>query len=132
MEWLTYPNFIELHEPSGTYWVGTQFGGMLNSSDGLNWSEVPFFEGKSCNCFDYYGEHMAVSEVSNIYNIYWSDNSGFSWYTGTATPLLTDMKFNSFGMLYGISLFAPESFYYLNLDVDVYYFKIAPGKQGSH
>ncbi|MCK4679203.1 MAG: T9SS type A sorting domain-containing protein, partial [Bacteroidales bacterium] len=102
VEWIVNPNFIELHEPSGTYWVGTQFGGMFKSSDGLNWSEVSFFEGKSCSCFDYYGEHLVVSEVSNIYNIYWSDDSGFSWYTGTATPLLTDMKFNSFGMLYGI------------------------------
>ncbi|MCK4699343.1 MAG: T9SS type A sorting domain-containing protein [Bacteroidales bacterium] len=102
VEWIANPNFIELHEPSGTYWVGTQFGGMFKSSDGLNWSEVSFFEGKSCSCFDYYGEHLVVSEVSNIYNIYWSDDSGFSWYTGTATPLLTDMKFNSFGMLCGI------------------------------
>jgi hypothetical protein len=51
----------------------------------------------------YYGNHLAVSEVSNVYNIHWSDDAGVSWNQSPGgSPVITDMKFSPEGILYGI------------------------------
>jgi len=97
------PNFIKYHQPSGTYYVGYQFGGLLKSTDGITWSEVSYFAGKTCMCMDFYENHFVVSEVSNVYNIYWSDDSGNTWNQATGSvPIATDMKFSNQGMLYAV------------------------------
>lgn len=100
--WAPYPNFLEYHEPSGTYWLGTQFGGLFVSENGLEWTALPYFEGKSCTCYDSYGERMVVSELSNLYNIYCSDDSGNTWYQSAFPLMISDMKFDSWGKLWGI------------------------------
>ncbi len=85
------------------YYVGCQFGGLYKSVDGLTWTEVPYFTGKSCTVMDFYENHLVVTEVSNIYNIYWSDDYGVSWQEATVgSPMITDLKFNYEGDLYGI------------------------------
>lgn len=103
VHWCMNPNFIKYHQPSGTYYVGYQFGGLLTSTDGITWSEVSYFTGKSCMCMDLYENHFVVSEVSNVSNIYWSDDSGSTWNQATGNiPIATDMKFNNQGMLYAV------------------------------
>lgn len=100
--WAAYPNFLEYHEPTATYWLGTQFGGMYTSHDGLEWTEVDYFSGKSCTCFDYVDEWIVVSELSNLYNIYWSDDSGETWHEADLPIMISDLKYNNQGVLYGI------------------------------
>jgi hypothetical protein len=110
VEWVVMPNFIlvipVLDQKSNLftdeYYVGSQFGGMFKSVDGLNWTEVSYFSGKSCSAMDYYGEHLVVSEAANIINIHCSDDYGVNWHAAASATLITDLKFNNTGALYGI------------------------------
>jgi len=102
LEWVVTPTFVVFHEPTGTYWVGSQFGGMYKSSNGTVWEEVSFFSGKPCSCMDDYGEHMVVSGVSNIYDIYCSGDNGETWNSPVWVPMISDLRFNSSGKLCGI------------------------------
>jgi len=111
VEWIINPNFMlvvpVLDEKSNQftdeYYVGCQFVGLYKSVDGLTWTEVPYFSGKSCTAMDLYENHLVVTEVSNIFNIYWSDDYGVSWQEATAgSPMITDLKFSYEGDLYGI------------------------------
>ncbi|MBN2173614.1 MAG: T9SS type A sorting domain-containing protein [Bacteroidales bacterium] len=110
-EWIVNPNFLLLVPVmdgntdtfTNEYYIGSQFGGLWKSVDGTNWSEVPFFIGKSCTAMDFYENHLVVTEVSNIYNIYWSNDYGVSWHEAVAgAPIITDLKFNYEGNLLGV------------------------------
>lgn len=102
IEWLINPNFLIQNFNNGKYYIGSQFGGLWESEDGLIWTSVPYFDGKSCTAMVYYENHMVVTEVSNIHNIYISDDSGNSWLEAAAgTPMITDLKFSLEGDLYG-------------------------------
>jgi hypothetical protein len=110
VEWVVTPNFIlvvpvldqKTNLFTDEYHVGSQFGGLYRSIDGLTWTEVPYFYGKSCTAMDFYGEHLVVSEVSNIINIHCSDDYGATWHEAASSTLITDLKFNNAGELYGI------------------------------
>jgi len=111
VEWVVNPNFMliipVLDENTNLftdeYFVGSQFGGLFRSIDGLIWTEVPYFNGKSCTTMDYYGEHFVVAETGNLYNVYWSDDYGVNWNEAIdPVPILTDIKFNNSGELYGV------------------------------
>ncbi len=109
--WWFNPNFIhyapilkkDQSKFVDQYFVGGQFSGMITSVDGINWTEMEFFSGKSCSAMDYYENHFVVTELSNIYNIYWSDDYGITWnISGSGSPMISAFKFNSTGELYGI------------------------------
>ncbi|MCD4698153.1 MAG: T9SS type A sorting domain-containing protein [Bacteroidales bacterium] len=103
VEWIPNPAFLIWNDQSETYYAGFYFDGLYSSSDGLTWNQIPYFSGKSCACMCYYGDHLVVSEVSNIYNIHWSDDAGINWNQSPGgSPLITDMWFNQQGKLYGI------------------------------
>ncbi len=103
VEWMVNPNFLIQGFPSGKYYIGCQFEGLYESEDGLTWNSVPYFEGKSCSAMDFYDNHMVVTEVSNIYNIYISDDYGETWQESVAgSPMISDLKFSFEGDLYGI------------------------------
>jgi len=103
VEWMINPNFLIQNFNNGKYYIGCQFGGLWESTNGLDWDSIPFFIGKSCTAMDTYINHFVVSEVSNIYNIYYSDDSGNSWQEAPAgSPMITDLKFSYDGDLYGI------------------------------
>lgn len=110
VEWVVTPNFIyvipvldqKTNLFTDEYHVGSQFGGMYRSVDGLNWMEVPYFTGKACSAMDFYGEHFVVSEVSNILNVHWSDDYGATWNEAVSPPIISDLRFNNSGELYGI------------------------------
>lgn len=103
VDWMINPNYLIQAFPTGKYFIGCQFGGLWESEDGLTWTAVPYFEGKSCTSMDYYDNHLLVSEVSNIYNLYWSDDYGESWQEASGSiPMITDFKFSFDGDLYGV------------------------------
>lgn len=102
MEWYVYPTFLNHHQPTQTYWMGNQWDGMMNSSDGVSWGNVPFFNAKPCLSFADYGQHMVVTAISGLSNIYWSPDSGTDWYHVEDFPGITDMSFAPDGMLYGV------------------------------
>lgn len=110
VEWVFTPTFITIvpvldkktNQFTDEYHVGSQFDGLYRSIDGLTWTEVPYFTGKACTAMDFYGEHLVVSEVSNIINIHCSDDYGATWHEAASATLITDLKFNNAGELYGI------------------------------
>jgi hypothetical protein len=110
VKWVVTPNFLLIVPVLDTnnglfadeFYVGSQFGGLFKSIDGLTWSEVPYFNGKSCTTMDFYGEHLVISEAGNIINIHCSDDYGVNWYEAASATLITDLKFNNSGILYGI------------------------------
>ncbi len=109
VEWVLKPTFITIIPVldkntnlfTDEYHVGSEYG-LYKSIDGLTWTEVPYFKNKCCTAMDFYGEHFVVSEVSNILNIHWSDDYGSSWHEAVSPPIITDLKFNNAGELYGI------------------------------
>ena len=111
VDWLVNPNFIEVIPVlkkgqevfTDQYFVGGQFSGLTTSADGVNWTAIQFFTGKSCTEIDHFNEHIVIAEVSNLNNIYCSDDYGVTW-TASAPggPPITRMRFNNEGELYGI------------------------------
>jgi hypothetical protein len=110
VEWMVNPNFMlvvpvmkaQNNKFIDEYYIGTQFSGMYRSVDGLTWTQVPYFNSKSCTAMACFDNHLVVTEVSNIYNIYWSDDDGATWNEAVVPPMITDLKFNYEGELYGI------------------------------
>jgi hypothetical protein len=102
VEWNANPNFLFFDDFNDTWWAGFQFGGMMKSSDGENWEQVPYFENGSPYCMDSYGDHLVVSELSNIYGIHYSDDGGETWQESSGAPMIRDMDFDGWGKLLGI------------------------------
>jgi len=103
VEWYPNPNFLIFDDFNNTWWAGFQFGGIMKSSDGSNWEEVPYFDGRSPYCMDYYGEKLVVSEVSNIYGVHYSGDGGETWQETTGPDLMiSDMDFDGNGVLLGV------------------------------
>jgi len=72
------PNFLHYHEFDHTYWVGSDWGNMMKSSDGINWENDIFFNAKPCIGIASYEGNMVVSAISDLTNIYWSADNGNS------------------------------------------------------
>jgi len=102
IEWNANPNFLLFDDFNHTWWAGFQFYGMMKSIDGLNWEHVDYFDSKSPFCMDFYGDHLVVSEVSNIHNIHISDDGGLTWQETEGAPMITDLDFDGWGNLLGI------------------------------
>lgn len=96
IQWFFEPNFIHLVD--GIYFVGG-FYGVLKSEDGVNWTEVEFFEGKECLAMATSGNHFVVSAVEGVY---YSDDNGNNWDQSQNSLYISDMAFHSDGTLYGI------------------------------
>lgn len=102
MEWIVWPNFLHYHEANQTYWVGSDWGNMLKSSDGANWENDIFFTAKPCIGIASYGENMVVSAISDLTNIYWSTNNGDTWNPSALSPLFPEFAFHYQGLLLGV------------------------------
>jgi hypothetical protein len=102
VEWFVYPNFLYFDEFANTYWVGSDWGGLLKSQDGLNWVEDIYFTAKPCGTMTGYGQHLVVTAIANLSNVYWSDDSGETWNASENFPFISDMSFSPNGLLYGI------------------------------
>jgi len=103
IEWKPDPAFLYYCEHNSTYYAGFHFGGLLSSTDGLSWIEIPYFNGKSCVEMCSWEDHLVISTASNIAGIHYSDDSGESWSESDYWPPLTyDMQFSPEGVLYAI------------------------------
>jgi hypothetical protein len=102
VEWSLNPNFLVFDNFNNVWWAGFQFGGMMKSADGLNWEQVPYFDGRSPCCMDFYYDHVVVSEVGNIFAMHYSDDGGETWQEAAGAPMITDMDFDGWGNLCGI------------------------------
>jgi len=102
VEWVIYPNFLYHDDLTGSYWVGSDWGGLFKSQDGLNWEEDIDFLAKPCGTMTGYGEHLVVTAIANLSNIYWSDDSGETWNASEIFTVISDMSFCPNGLLYGV------------------------------
>ena len=100
LEWEAFPNF--LYEYNFTFYVGGYYG-LLVSTDGLAWQHVEYFNGLNCQAMSAYMGHRVVSEVSNIFNIHYSEDAGATWHQApVGAPMISDMVFDWQGKLYGV------------------------------
>lgn len=102
VEWVIEPNFLYRDELTGTYWVGSDWSGLYKSQDGLIWEEDINFLAKPCGTMTGYGEHLVVTAIADLSNIYWSDDSGETWNASEIFPYISDMCFSPDGLLYGV------------------------------
>jgi len=101
IEWLEGPNFITFDLALHTYFVGFHRG-LVYSDDGLTWDSCSNFDNMNIVDMDIFGNHYVVSEMDNLYNIYYSDDAGLNWQTASNTPMISDLEFDYTGKLYGV------------------------------
>ena len=98
------PNFIMYYEPDDVYFLGHEYG-LSKSVDGLNWSEVSFFEGKKCVEMEhnYFQGNLIVNVSADISHLYLSNNGGTDWTEASNSPgWVTEMAFYSIEEVYCI------------------------------
>jgi hypothetical protein len=71
---------------------------MWESTDGMNWSEIVYFNMKDCVAMAYYENHFVVSADNEIY---YSPDSGVIW-NQLGSLIISDLTFKANGTLYGI------------------------------
>lgn len=102
MDWIFNPNFLYHHHNDQTYWVGSDWGNMLRSEDGITWESVAQFNSFPCICMASQDNHMIVQIISDLTNGYWSDDNGQSWNPSEIGPLLSDLVYRENGQLLGV------------------------------
>jgi len=96
------PNFVFHNYTTGKYYIG-YYGGIKESNDGFIWSSIPYFSGKNIVCMDYYDDNIVVSEMDNLLNIFYSNDNGNNLNQAVAgSPMISDLKFDYYGKLFGI------------------------------
>ncbi len=96
-EWIPFPNFLLYCTINNTYYAGGLYG-MWESTDGLSWSEIGYFNLKDCVAMAYFENHFVVSADNEIY---YSHDSGVTW-NQPGSPIISDLAFHANGTLYGI------------------------------
>ncbi len=102
MDWFVWPNFLHYHETTSTWWVGSDWGGLWKSADGVIWEAVETFSTFPCISLASQGQHLVVQLISDLTNGYWSNDNGESWYPSELSPGFSDMAFHYDGQLLGI------------------------------
>ena len=98
-EWIPFPNFMLYCTSNNTYYAGG-LNGMWESTDGMNWSEIVYFNLKDCVAMAYLENHFVVSTDSEIY---YSHDTGTTWnLVQPGSPLINDLAFHANETLYGI------------------------------
>ena len=96
-EWIPFPNFMLYCTINNTYYAGGLYG-MWESTDGLNWSEVGYFNLKDCVAMAYFENHLVVAADNEIF---YSPDIGATWNLAFS-PIISDLAFQNNGTLYGI------------------------------
>jgi len=96
------PSFIKYCTINNTYYVGTRYDGMLSSADGVTWGTILYFQGKGCAAMDFYGQHIVVTQVNNVFATYYSDDGGITWNQSSSNIPFHDIAFDMNGLLYGV------------------------------
>lgn len=100
--WCYFPTFIKYNPVNGNYYVGTRYDGLLSSTDGMDWDTIPWFQGKGCTAMDFYGQHLVISQETNICETYYSDDNGQNWNISASNLAIHDLQFDLTGVLYGV------------------------------
>lgn len=100
-EWAPWPNF--LYHFNNIYYVGYEYG-VMTSTDGQNWTDMPYFSMKECVAMAGYEDHLVISEVGDQdHAIHTSADNGQTWTQAPAGgPVITDITFTYDAMLFGI------------------------------
>jgi len=99
LEWCYYPKFVIFAENVQKYFVGFQ-GGLITSGNGTDWTIIETFNDKTLLSMDYYENNLAVCDGEWVY---FSTDGGTTWtVNSTYPPLISDLKYDEYGKLYGI------------------------------
>lgn len=104
VEWFVKPLFLRYFESGSIYFAGGEENGLLQSSDGVNWSNVAFFDTIPCVDIAFYGEHIVVSssESWENNNLFLSDDAGVTWSIPLNYSHFSEIEFNGAGVLFAI------------------------------
>ncbi|MBU1717519.1 MAG: T9SS type A sorting domain-containing protein [Bacteroidetes bacterium] len=102
MEWFAFTTFLKYCTSNNTYYAGTRYNGLYSSTDGITWDTVPYFQGKGCTAMDFFGQHIVVTQETNIFATYYSDDGGVSWNQSPSNIPIHDLAFKANGLLYGV------------------------------
>lgn len=72
------PGFIRYNEENDGLYVGYEYG-LIFTEDGTTWTEVPYFNNKSCIDMEIAGEYLIVATTEENNNTFLSDDNGLSW-----------------------------------------------------
>ncbi|MBL7137442.1 MAG: T9SS type A sorting domain-containing protein [Bacteroidales bacterium] len=101
IQFIDSPNFIYYSESEQPYYIGHHLG-LLTSPDGLTWTPIDTFNNKAIVTMDTYENHYVVSEMDNLYGVWYSDDSGNTWTLSPGSPMISCLGFDQEGLLYGI------------------------------
>ncbi|MBN1426696.1 hypothetical protein JXA88_19285 [Candidatus Fermentibacteria bacterium] len=97
--WCIHPRFLVHYPDLGAYYAGYD-PGLLVSTDGLNWADVPGVGSERCLAMAQHGNHLVVAGETLIH---WSDDAGVTWHQAQPdAPHLCDLEFSQDGTLFGI------------------------------
>ncbi|MFH1936880.1 MAG: T9SS type A sorting domain-containing protein [Bacteroidota bacterium] len=101
IQFIESPQFITYCEGEQTYYIGHHLG-LLTSPDGYSWTPVDTFNNKAIVTMDTYENHFVVSEMDNLYGVWFSDDSGTTWTLNPTSPMISCLGFDQEGLLSGI------------------------------
>lgn len=102
IKYFNIPTFLKYCETNKTFYAGSQFEGLISSTDGNIWTAIPYFISRGCKSMDFYDNHFVVSQNNNVYATYYSDDTGRTWAQSTSNIPINYLAFNSYGKLFGI------------------------------
>ncbi|NQV03039.1 MAG: T9SS type A sorting domain-containing protein [Bacteroidia bacterium] len=108
IEWVVFPCFLNYNYDTQKYYVG-HHSGLLTSSDGYTWTAEPTFTNRDMVAMASWENHFVVSEMDNLYGVWFSDDYGATWSSPTpGSPMISNLDFSNEGILYGVF---PDSSY---------------------
>ncbi len=97
------PNFVLYDYYNEQYFVGYEYG-LVRSEDGINWTDIPFFEFITCLDMEFYDEYFVVATTEEYNNTFLSDDNGVTW-TELEGENITELARGKWGYnaVYGIA-----------------------------
>jgi len=102
LEWFVNPTFIRFNPLDHRFYCGTRFNGMKTSTDGIHWSEIPYFSGKAAAAMDVFENHISVIQENNLFATFYSNDTGRTWQQSASTIPIHDLAYDRSGKLYGL------------------------------
>lgn len=100
IQFVDSPFFIRYSEYNQTYYVG-HYMELLKSTDGYLWTPVDTFINRTIVTMDTYENHFVVSEMDNLYGVWYSNDAGISWTLSAYSPMINSLGYDHEGKLYG-------------------------------
>ena len=101
VEWLFKPSFVLFSYQTPIWLAGYEYG-LVSSTDGFNWTPIPFFDNIRCIKMIEYGDLLVLLTNGIENNIYISQDGGEIWTQVLPNLQMYDIDFTTYGKLYGI------------------------------